>query len=61
MQPADPEGLWERALANPSQFVDFVVAIDSDPVAYATRGRGLEVVAGISVEGQPPATIYRTR
>ena len=26
-QPADPEGLWERALADPGRFADYVVAI----------------------------------
>jgi hypothetical protein len=61
IQPSDPEGLWERSLANPAQFVDFVVAIDGDPVAQATRGQSLSVVSRIAVEGQPSATIYRAR
>ena len=30
--PIDPEGLWERALANPSQYVDYVIAMQGDPV-----------------------------
>src|SRR5204863_5872820 len=31
--PSDPEGLWERALAHPSGFADYVIAFDSDQVA----------------------------
>jgi hypothetical protein len=61
MQPSDPEGLWERSLANPAQFVDFVVAMDGDPVAQAMLGRSLPTVGHIVVEGQPLTTIYRTR
>jgi hypothetical protein len=61
MQPSDPEGLWERSLGDPSRFVDYVVAIDGDPVADAMRSQTLPVLARIPVEGQPPATIYRAR
>ena len=31
-RPTDPEGLWERALADPSRYVDFVIAFDGDAV-----------------------------
>ena len=31
-RPSDPEGLWERALADPSRYVDFVIAFDGDAV-----------------------------
>jgi hypothetical protein len=61
MQPSDPEGLWERSLANPAQSVDFVVAMDGDPVADAMLSQSLSVVSRIAVEGQPAATIYRAR
>jgi hypothetical protein len=61
MQPSDPEGLWERSLANPAQFVDYVVAVDGDPVADAMRSQSLPVVSRVHVEGQPAATIYRAR
>jgi hypothetical protein len=61
VQPSDPEGLWERALANPSRYVDYVVAIDGDPVADALRSTSLPVVTRITVDGQPPATLYRAR
>ena len=38
-QPVDPDGLWERALANPAQYADFVIAFDGDPVSTACRSR----------------------
>lgn len=62
-QPSDPEGLWERALADPAQYADFVIAIDRDPVAEAikrTHLDPLQVISEIHVNGQPAATIYRT-
>lgn len=61
VQPSDPEGLWERSLANPAAFVDYVVAIEGDPVADAMRGKTLPVVASIVVPGQPMARLYQAR
>ena len=61
VQPSDPDGLWERSLADPAGHVDYVVAIEGDPVADAMRGKGLPVVATIEVRGQPTATVYRAR
>jgi hypothetical protein len=58
--PTDQEGLWERALANPSQYVDFVVAMDGDPVALGVQKQGLTSLAVIRTAGQPSATIYWT-
>jgi len=60
-QPFDPEGLWERTLANPSGYAEFVVAFDGDAVWQAVHQRGLPVVARIEVAGQHAATIYRAR
>jgi len=59
-QPFDPQGLWESALANPSAYADYVVAIGSDPVAVAIQPQQLHTIAIIDVRGQPRATIYRT-
>jgi hypothetical protein len=59
-QPSDSEGLWERALADPPQYVDFVVAVDGDAVAVGAQTQGLFPVAEIVVPRQPRATIYRT-
>jgi hypothetical protein len=58
--PVDQQGLWERALANPSQYVDFVVAFDGDPVAAGVEKQGLSSIMVIRTAGQPPATIYWT-
>jgi hypothetical protein len=58
--PTDREGLWERALANPSQYVDFVVAMDDDPVALGVQKQGLSSMVVIRAAGQPTATIYWT-
>jgi len=58
--PIDSQGLWERALANPSQYVDFVVAMEGDPVATGVQKQSLSSLMVIRSEGQPPATIYWT-
>lgn len=61
IQPSDPEGLWERALNDPSKFADYAIAFDGDRVWQATAGRGFPALAIISVNGQRRATIFRTR
>jgi hypothetical protein len=58
--PVDREGLWERALAQPSQYVDFVVALEGDPVALGVQKQGLPSLMVIRTIGQPSATIYWT-
>jgi len=58
--PSDPDGLWERALAEPQQYVDYVIAIDDDPVATHVQERDLTSTVVIRSIGQPPATIYWT-
>ena len=57
-QPSDPEGLWERALANPAQFADFVVTFENDPVSSVPKDQ-LTTLAVIRATGQPQATIYQ--
>jgi hypothetical protein len=59
-QPIDPEGLWERALSNPSQHADFVVASEDDPVSTRLQTQGLIPITQIRVPGQATATIYGT-
>jgi hypothetical protein len=61
MQPSDPEGLWERALANPEKYADFAVAFEGDPVWKALYERGLPALTIIGVNGQRRVTIYQTR
>jgi len=59
-QPADPQGLWEKALANPARYVDFVVSFAGDPVDEAVSRQNLSALAVIHAAGQPKAVLYRT-
>ncbi len=58
--PSDPQGLWERALAHPSEYADYVIAFDSDQVASKVNKSELVSLEIVRVSGQPQATIYRT-
>ena len=60
-QPVDREGLWERALADPGAFADYVVAFDGDPVWTGFERRHLPELVEIETTGQPRAVIYRAR
>jgi len=60
-QPADPEGLWEQALADPSHYADFVVAFEGDPVWQAAKNHHLAALIELHVSGQAPAALYRAR
>jgi hypothetical protein len=59
-RPADPDGLWERALKNPATYADYVIAFDTDPVASCANKSELAPLAILRVTAQPEATIYRT-
>ena len=60
-RPTDPDGLWERALADPPRYVDFVIAFDGDPVDQGANKTNLTVLAEIHATGQPHARIYAPR
>lgn len=60
-RPSDPEGLWERALAHPSSYVDYVVSFDSDEVAKQVNKDELDALLVLHITGQPPVTIYKVR
>jgi hypothetical protein len=60
-RPTDPEGLWERALADPPRYVDFVIAFDGDAVDQGANLSNLTVLAEIHATGQPHARIYAAR
>jgi hypothetical protein len=60
-QPADLDGLWERALANPAKYADFVIAFEGDAVSSGVQKQDLVSLAVIHVSGEPAATIYRSR
>jgi hypothetical protein len=59
-QPSDPEGLWERALANPADLADYAIGIGDDPVARSARQHALPALVIMETTGQPSATIYST-
>ena len=59
-QPADPQGLWEKALSNPAQYADFVVATEGDAVSASVQTKGLIRIAHLQVPGQATTTIYAT-
>lgn len=60
-QPIDRDGLWERALADPSQYADYAVASDGDPVWQVAESRHLPALVVIHATGQAPVTVYRAR
>jgi hypothetical protein len=61
MQPSDPVGLWEHALADPAQYADYVIAFEGDSVWQAVHARHLPEVAELHTTGQARAVIYRAR
>jgi hypothetical protein len=60
-RPIDPEGLWERALADPPRSVDFVIAFDGDAVDRGANRTNLTEWMEIHATGQPRARIYVAR
>ncbi|MFY9562378.1 MAG: hypothetical protein WAQ52_19265 [Terriglobales bacterium] len=60
-KPSDPEDLWERALADPARYADFVIAYDGDTVDQAVGTKGLTLVTEIHAQGQARARIYAAR
>jgi hypothetical protein len=57
-RPSDPEGLWERALADPPRCVDFVIAFDGDAVDQRANKISLTELAEVHATGQPRARIF---
>jgi hypothetical protein len=60
-QPVDPEGLWERALADPAGYADYAVGFDGDPVWQTSEDRHLKALVEIHTTGQPRAVIFQGR
>jgi hypothetical protein len=61
VRPVDPEGLWERALADPAAYVDYAVGFEGDPVWKAAEDRHLKALVEVHTTGQPPAVIFAGR
>ena len=60
-QPVDEDGLWERALADPAKYAQFVIASEGDAVSNGVRKDELVPLAVIHSSDEAKATIYRTR
>jgi hypothetical protein len=60
-RPQDQEGLWERALADPAKYVNFVIAFAGDPVDRAVDKNGLTLLTVIHTTGESEARIYAAR
>lgn len=58
--PSDPEGIWERALADPPRYVDYVIVFDGDPVDQYANRASIKELMEIHVTGQPRARIFAT-
>ena len=59
-RPSDPEGAWERALADPARYVNYVIAFEGDLVDKGVNRKSLTLLEVIHSSGQPPARIYQT-
>jgi hypothetical protein len=53
---------WQGALNQPAQDADYLIAFDDDEVSKAAHlhPEGLQSMVILHVEGQPPATLYRS-
>jgi hypothetical protein len=60
-RPVDPQGLWERALADPESNADYAIGFDGDPVWKAAEDRHLKALVEIHATGQPRAAIFQGR
>jgi hypothetical protein len=60
-RPVDPEGLWERALADPEANADYAIGFDGDPVWAAAEDRHLKALVVIHTTGQPRAGVFQGR
>jgi hypothetical protein len=59
IRPTDPEGTWERALADPGRYVDFVITFEGDLVDKGVNRTNLTLLEVIHSLGHPPARIYQ--
>lgn len=57
-QPSDPEGLWERALADPARYADFIIGFEGDPVWKSARAHGFTAIVEIHTTGEAAAAIF---
>jgi hypothetical protein len=60
-QPSDPDGLWERALADPAAYADYIIGFDGDPVWKSAQAHRLTAIVEIHTTGQPRAVVFQGR
>jgi hypothetical protein len=60
-RPVDPDGLWERALADPAAYADYIVGFEGDPVWASAKEHHLTALVELHTTGQPPAIIFQGR
>jgi hypothetical protein len=58
-QPSDPDGLWERALADPSAYADYIIGFEGDPVWKAAQDHHLTAIVEVHTTSQPRAAIFQ--
>jgi hypothetical protein len=61
IRPSDPHGAWERALADPGRYVDFVIAFEDDLVDKSVNRTNLKLLEVIHSTESPPARIYEAQ
>ncbi|MFY9911653.1 MAG: hypothetical protein WAK56_17545 [Candidatus Sulfotelmatobacter sp.] len=57
-EPYDAQGLWERALANPAAYANFIIGFEGDPVWKTAKAHHLTALVEIHTTGQAPAAIF---
>ena len=57
----DPDGLWERALADPTKYADYIIGFEGDPVWQSAKDRHLMEFVEIHTTGQPTAVLFQGR
>jgi hypothetical protein len=61
LRPTDTESIWQRALRDPGNYVNYVIAFEGDLVDKGVNRGDLTLLEVIHSSGQPPARIYQTR
>jgi hypothetical protein len=61
VHPSDPQGLWERTLADPSRYVDYVLAFDGDQVDQHVNRAELTELIQFHSTGQAPGHLFMTK
>ncbi len=59
-RPSDPEGLWEKTLADPARYVNYVISFDGDAVDQNVNRTNLKLLTVIHALGRPAARVFAT-